>query len=103
MYIDLLDGKKPHLLKQAASTGVGPGCCIPPCALLDPAYDFRGMPRVRECVIDPRYGVTQRISEAVFDVEIRRWMATLAAWWTRDYLLAEAPRATVASPRTLRR
>ena len=26
---------------------------------------------------------------------IRRWMATCAAWWARDYLTAEGPRATV--------
>jgi len=37
-----------------------------------------------------------RVPDGDIDVAIRRWMATCAAWWARDYLLGEGPRATVA-------
>jgi hypothetical protein len=35
------------------------------------------------------------IANDQIDVAVRRWMATTAAWWTKEYLMAQGPRATV--------
>lgn len=50
---------------------------------------------LRYSVIDPRYEIVELVSDERLDVEIRRWMASTAAWWANKYLTAEGPRSTL--------
>jgi hypothetical protein len=50
---------------------------------------------LRYVAISPKYETVERIEENDLDVEIRRWMASTAAWWANKYLLAEGARSTV--------
>lgn len=76
-------------------SSVGPGVLIRAVHYWTPLAIPKRKPSLRVCVIDPKYCIVERIPDSEIAVAIRRWMATLAAWWTRDYLMADAPRATV--------
>ncbi|HEX4417469.1 MAG TPA: hypothetical protein VH165_06190 [Kofleriaceae bacterium] len=51
-------------------------------------------PPIHRLIISPERLTVSRIPAENIDVEIRRWMASVAAWWASEYLLAEGDRAT---------
>lgn len=74
---------------------VGPGAVVRNMRYWTPAGMANMAPPLRLVEIDPRGRTIERIQEVCVDTEIRRWMATLAAWWARHYLLSHSRDASV--------
>jgi hypothetical protein len=87
--------RKDECLQVFSPAGTGPGTLIRAMRYWTPFEVPNIDAPIRRLAIDPALGSVERVPDGEMDIEIRRWMASAAAWWARDYLGAEAPHATV--------